>query len=114
MIQVVKHIGLMTDKEILKLIGTRIKEERISKNLRQEDLSKKANITLRAVQRLEQTGEISFDKIISISRALGRLDIFQEFFSFEKDDDLLSYEEYVNKQQKKKTVRLSGKNKSEW
>ena len=118
MSNITSNISLMTNKEILKLIGTRIKKERVAQNLQQEELANKCELSIRAIQRLEQTGEIGVGKLIIILRNLNRLSEIDNFIVFPNELEDLNYEEYKNKieEQKKKRVFKAKNNdlNAEW
>ena len=52
--------------------------------LKQSDLAQKANVKVHVVRNLEQHSKITLDNLISIVRALKKLDIFNEMFDFAK------------------------------
>jgi len=111
------NIVLKTNKEILKLLGDRIKKERISQNLQQEELAIKSELSIRAIQRLEQTGEIGTQKLIIILRALNRLSQIDVFMDFSDELEELSYEEFKNKskeQNKKRVFKIKDNLKNQW
>lgn len=111
------NITLMTNKEILKLIATRIKTERISQNLQQEELAIKCELSIRAIQRLEQTGEISTEKLVIILRALNRLGEIDKFMDFSNELEELNYEEFKiksNEQKKKRVFKNIIKKDNSW
>ena len=103
---ITSNIGLMTNKEILKLIGTRFKNERIAQNLQQEKLANKCELSIRAIQRLEQTGQIATEKLIIVLRVLNRLSEIDKFMDFSNELEELSYDEFKakNKISNKKRV----------
>lgn len=96
----------MTNEEILKLIALKVKNERLIKRLSQKELAVKANLALGTLQRFEQTGEISFSKLIKLSRALDRVNIFETFFDFEDENLTLSYAQFKEKEKKKVKKRV--------
>ena len=97
MSSITSNIGLMTNKEILKLIGTRFKNERVSQNISQEDLALKCELSIRAIQRLEQTGQIATEKLIIVLRVLNRLGEIDKFMDFSNELEELSYDEFKAK-----------------
>jgi len=116
MSNITSHIALMTNKEILKLIGTRFKNERIAQNLQQEELAIKCELSIRAIQRLEQTGQIATEKLIVILRVLNRLSEIDKFMDFSNELEELSYDEFKEKRKKtnKKRVFSSKKDEEKW
>ena len=65
-------------------ISNRIKNKRISLNLRQIDLAKSAGLGLRTVQRLESYGNCDLTNLIKISSVLG---IENEIFSIKTENN---------------------------
>jgi len=102
----------MTNNEIIKLIGSRIKQERISQNLSQKDLANKSELSIKAIQRLEQSGQIAFEKMVQILRALNRLDQIDKFMNLSDELEELSYEQYKKKMQLKTKKRVFKTNKN--
>jgi len=96
------NIALMTNKEILKLIGSRIKNERIAQNIQQVQLADKSNLSVRAILRLEQSGEIAFEKLVKVLRSLNRLEQIAQFMDLTNELENLSYEEFSKKQKNRK------------
>ena len=65
----------MADAQLLSLVGERLAQLRLSRNLTQEQLAEQAGLGLRSVQRLE-SGECSMrlDGFLKVCRALGILE----------------------------------------
>ena len=63
-------VGHENNITILKEMGTRIRDVRLSMNLTQEDLSVKAGVSLCTVMRIEKGNSVSIDNILNILRAL--------------------------------------------
>jgi transcriptional regulator with XRE-family HTH domain len=110
------NIALMTNKEILQLIGSRIKNERISQNMQQVELANKCNLSIRAIQRLEQSGEIALEKLVKILRSLNRLDQIAQFMDLTDELENLSYEEFNKKKKniKKRVFKSDNHDKELW
>ena len=64
----------LTNKDILKRIGSHIESSRLSQGLYQEELASKAGVGLSTVARCEKGQGCGLDKLISILRALGALE----------------------------------------
>ncbi len=68
----------MTDEALLKLIGERLAQLRLSKNLTQEQLAEQAGLGLRTVQRLELgIAATQLSGFIRVCRALGLIERFE-------------------------------------
>lgn len=94
-----------TNKDIANLLSFRIKEERIAQELKQSELAVKANVKVHVVRNLEQHSKITLDNLISIIRALKKLDIFNEMFDFAKERIEVDAFNYVKNQKTKKRVK---------
>jgi transcriptional regulator with XRE-family HTH domain len=60
--------------EILKEFGTRLKQQRASRNIDQGTLAYESGVSLRTLSRLENGHGASFEAVIKVMRALGILD----------------------------------------
>ena len=93
-----------TNEDIAKLLSSRIKEERIAQELKQSELAAMANVKTHVVRNLEQHSKITLDNLISIIRALKKLDIFENMFDFAKqriEVDAFTYANDLNKRRKR-------------
>ena len=96
---------LSTNNDIAQLLSFRIKEERIAQALKQSELAYKADVKIHVVRNFEQHHKISLDNLISLLRALKKLNIFNEMFDFEQeriDVDVFLYLEEKKKRTKKR------------
>ena len=96
---------LSSNKEISSLLSSRIKQERLAQGLKQIDLAKKANVGIRIIRELEQNSKISLDSLISVIRALQKIDIFNSLFDFAKERielDAFEYQEKILNKAKKR------------
>ena len=94
-----------TNEDIASLLSFRIKEERIAQELKQSELAARANVKVHVIRNLEQHSKITLDNLISIIRALKKLDIFNEMFDFAKQRIEVDAFNYVNKQKTKQRVK---------
>lgn len=97
---------LSTNEDIAMLLSSRIKEERIAQELKQSELATKANVKVHVVRNLEQHSKITLDNLISIIRALKKLDIFNDMFDFAKQRIEVDAFNYINEQNKKTKKRV--------
>lgn len=68
----------LTDETLLKLIGERLAQIRLSKNLTQEQLADQAGIGLRTVQRLELgAAATQLSSFVRVCRILGLVERFE-------------------------------------
>jgi transcriptional regulator with XRE-family HTH domain len=72
-------IGTMTDKEILRELGRRLREERLRQNLGVVDLAARAGINRNTVVNAERGANPRLGTVVGILRALGRLDTVDAF-----------------------------------
>lgn len=114
------NIYSLTDIEIRKRIGYRLRAVRLRQNITQADLASDAQVSLSSLKKIE-AGEIgSFDSFIRVVRTLGKLDILVPLV----EDEEMSpneYYEFVNSMKKrtrkraaKSTKQAEHKEESEW
>lgn len=75
----------MTDGQILKELGQRIKRVRLNRNISQEDLAKNSGLSRRTVVLLESGYSVGLRVVIRVLRALKSLEELNLFFP---DEDL--------------------------
>ena len=77
---IMEDIKWMSDPEIQKGIGLKIKEWRLSANRTQKDTAEKAGVSLITLQKIEKGQGVQLSSLIYVLRALNRLDILSPFF----------------------------------
>jgi len=75
--------GFATYKEICKELGARLKAQRLSLSLTQEELAARAGVSPGTVKNLENKGQSSMESAIRIALALGLSDHMQELFKLQ-------------------------------
>ncbi len=94
-----------TNEDIAKLLSSRIKEERIAQELKQSELAQRANVKVHVVRNFEQRSKITLDNLISILRALKKLDIFNALFDFAQERIEVDAFNYANDVKPKQRVK---------
>jgi len=64
-------LTLSTPPEILYILGSRLRAQRLAQALAQRDLARMAGLSLGALRKLEQDGHCSLDTLIRVALALG-------------------------------------------
>ena len=111
-------IYTLSDTQLSKRIGEKLKTIRLKRNITQQSLAEAASISLSSVKKVEN-GEIgSFDTLLRILRTLGMLESISQLFE-EEHLSPSEYYEMVNKAKKQTRKRAVGKLKvnkeeSEW
>ena len=100
-----------TNDDIAHLLSSRIKDERIMQELKQSELALKANVKVHVIRNLEQHSKISLDNLISILRALKKVDIFNEMFNFAKERIEVDAFNYAYEQSRKTKKRVKSAKK---
>lgn len=77
------EFGLMP-MEIQKEIARKEKERRKDKGLTQEELARRAGLSLSSLRRFEQTGEISFASLVRIGSVLDDEKAFLDLFAHQE------------------------------
>mgnify|MGYP003391644798 FL=1 len=111
-------IYTLSDTQLNKRIGEKLKAIRLKRNITQQSLAEASSISLSSVKKVEN-GEIgSFDTLLRILRTLGMLESISQLFE-EEQLSPSEYYEMVNKAKKQTRKRAAGKLKvikeeSEW
>ena len=111
-------IYTLSDTQLSKRIGEKLKAIRLKRNITQHSLAEASSISLSSVKKVEN-GEIgSFDTLLRILRTLGMLESISQLFE-EEHLSPSEYYEMVNKAKKQTRKRAVGKLKvnkeeSEW
>ncbi len=85
---------LETPKEIAQRLAHRVREDRLARGWTQEELAARAGIELPTYRKFEREGQISLERLISLSSTLGRL---SEWETLLRPRPATSLEEVVGK-----------------
>lgn len=89
-----------SDKEIIRKWGDKLKALRIEANLSQTELAQKTGMSRSSIAEIEKGRNFSMASLISISRVLEILDVY-EFFLKEETYELSPMEIYEKQKNKK-------------
>ena len=106
-----ENIYMLSDSEIRRRLGQKIRHLRLRQNFTQTSLAEQAQVSLTTLKRIEK-GDISyFDSLMRVLRILGELDVFSPLI---KEDEMSpnEYFEFVEASKKKRRKRASGGNKT--
>lgn len=107
----------LTNDAIMRQIGSKLKELRIEKNMKQTELADAAGISVFTISAVENGKTTSLLTIVQLLRALEHLDYFDSFFQ-EEAMSPIAYAKLMKKNKKKERVRSSANNTnnidSEW
>ena len=111
-------IYTLSDTQLGKRIGEKLKAIRLKRNITQQSLAEAASISLSSVKKVENEEIGSFDTLLRILRTLGMLESISQLFE-EEHLSPSEYYEMVNKAKKQTRKRAVGKLKvnkeeSEW
>lgn len=98
-----------SDKEIIKLIGEKLKKLRLNNELSQDDLAIKAGISRLTISNMETGHSFTIENLVKVLRQLNKLDELDNFLSdvFALNPiDLIKLEEKQNKKRIKKSRKL--------
>jgi transcriptional regulator with XRE-family HTH domain len=74
-------VRLYSGRDLCRMVGTRAKELRLERSLRQSDLAEAVGVTLATIRRFEQTGKVGFYVVVRVAIALGAEAEFARLFS---------------------------------
>ncbi len=69
--------SLRTPEQVSLLMADRIRELRLSRGWRQVTLAERSGVSLASLRRFESSGRISFQNLLKLVFAVGRLDDFE-------------------------------------
>lgn len=102
----------LSDTQVQRRIGEKLKSVRLRQNITQKSLAEEADISLSSVKKIEN-GEIgSFESLLRVMRVLGELDTIQSLITEERLSPS-EYYELVNAGKNSSRKRAVGKIKTE-
>ena len=101
----------LTDDAIMRQIGSKLKELRIIKGMKQTELSKASGVSVFTISAVENGKSTSLLTIIQMLRALENLDYLTQFFQ-QQEISPIAYAQLMEKNKRKERVKTS-KAKSE-
>ena len=107
-----EDIYSLSDTQLQKRIGEKLKSIRLKQNITQKNLAEEADISLSSIKNIENGRIGSFESLLRTMRVLGELDTFQTL----ADEEQLSpaeYYELVSSGTKTRRKRAAGKIKKE-
>ena len=108
---------VQTNDAIMRQIGSKFKELRIEKNMKQAELADASGVSVFTISSVENGKATSLLTIVQLLRALGHLDYFDSFFQ-EETISPIAYAKLLKNNKKKVRVKSSStevnKNDSEW
>jgi transcriptional regulator with XRE-family HTH domain len=78
-------LGLATADEILRTLGERLRQQRLTQQLSQHELAQMAGVALGTVRKLEQSGVSSLETVVRVVQALGLVDELQGLFLLKRN-----------------------------
>ena len=98
----------MTDEDILKKIGSKLKDIRISQNIKQSDVSEKSGISMFSISQMENGHNTSILSLVKVLKALDRMDMLEKFFSPPEVDPKVLEEFIASQKTKRRRVGKKG------
>lgn len=97
---------LSKPSEVIKLLCTRLRTERLARQMTQAEVAVRGGIGVNTLSNLEAGRNVAFDSVVRVAMVLGRLDELESLFKPKLDslDDIARYENSLRRQRiKKKT-----------
>ena len=96
----------LTEREILKEVGKRLKKIRLQHNLTQKDLSKEVGLSVSTISLIEKGKSTSVESLIRILARLNRIREFESVFKVSEDLELkLKFEKAKLRSERKRASR---------
>jgi len=97
---------IQTNAAIMRQIGSKLKELRIEKNMKQKELAEAAGVSVFTISSIENGKTTSLLTVIQLLRALEHLDYLDSFFQ-EESISPVAYAKLMKKNKKKERVKSS-------
>ena len=101
-------IKLLSNHELLKEIGGRLKLHRLNRNIPQVTLAEMAGVSAGAIRNLERDGQVSMLTLISVVRSLGLLGELENLFVSRSQSIADMEREYDLGKRSRKRARAKG------
>jgi transcriptional regulator with XRE-family HTH domain len=112
---------LLTDEQVLKKLGAELRRMRLERNITQATVAERAGVDRTTVVKLEAGKANSLVNLVQVLRALGRLDVLDNFHEEQKPTPFMvveMQEKYLRKQRKRASPKqpdiVPPKPKSTW
>jgi len=98
------NLGLIKPDEVVSLLCTRLRQERLSQQMTQAEVAARAGIGVGTLSNLEAGRSVAFDSVVRVAMVLGRLNELEQLFLPQLDslDDILRYEQSAKRQRVKR------------
>jgi len=97
---------IQTNAAIMRQIGSKLKELRIEKNMKQKELAEAAGVSVFTISSIENGKTTSLLTVIQLLRALEHLDYLDSFFQ-EESISPVAYAKLMKKNKKKERLKSS-------
>jgi transcriptional regulator with XRE-family HTH domain len=98
--------AFLTEKEILKEMGARLKKIRLQHNLTQKELSEEVGLSVSTISLIEQGNSMTVESLIRILSRLNRIKDLESVFRIGEDLELkLKFEKAKLKTERKRASR---------
>ena len=108
---------IQTNDAIMRQIGSKLKELRIEKNMKQTELADASGVSVFTISSVENGKTTSLLTVVQLLRALEHLDYLDNFFQ-EETVSPIAYAKLLKNNKKKKRVKISStvinSSDSEW
>lgn len=95
---------LSVPAEIMSVLGTRLRAQRLAQALSQRDLAQMAGLSLGALRKLEHDGQCSLETLIRVIQALGLVEELEDLFVL-KRQSIVQMEQTEAVSQRKRAPR---------
>ncbi len=104
----------LSDNTILREIGERIAKHRLNRNLTQGDLSKKAGVSKRTIQRVEHGNSVQMTNMIRILRVLELVENVEILVPRPLVSPIQKLKRKGKRRKRASSVKSQAKEKSQW
>ena len=94
------NLILTKPEEIVRLLCTRLRKERLAQQMKQSEVAARAGIGIGTLSNLEAGRSVAFDSVVRVAMVLGRLNDLEQLFAprLESLDDIVRYDQGAQRQ----------------
>ncbi|PXB98095.1 XRE family transcriptional regulator, partial [Pseudomonas aeruginosa] len=74
------NLSLIKPDEVVKLLCTRLRQERLSQQMTQAEVAARAGVGVGTLSNLEAGRSVAFDSVVRVAMVLGRLNELEQLF----------------------------------
>ncbi len=92
---------LATPSEIVGTLGARLREQRLSQVITQEEVARRAGVSVGAIKKLESSGKVTVETLVLVAQVLGLVEDLSALFKIRPQTSIAEMERYAASQRQR-------------